>query len=174
MASISQLTARLVDLFGTPSTANPAKLAGNLTVSPNGNILVGQTTDNAVDKLQVTGSASFTNTPVYMRGPAATYRITYFQSGTTNRWAIGADNVTETGSNAGSNFLLARYNDAGTWIDNPISITRSTGVVNFSQRPTWVVSGTTYTPWDNQNLNPANCTTANSIHFDWGSHTASQ
>jgi hypothetical protein len=58
MASISQLTARLVDLFGTPSTANPAKLMGNLQVSPNGNVLVGTSTDNANAKLQVNGGVT--------------------------------------------------------------------------------------------------------------------
>src|SRR6185312_10013879 len=131
MASISQLTARLIDLFGSPATANPSKLAGNLTVSPNGNILVGQTTDNGTDKLQVTGTARFTTTPVYLSGPAATYRITYFQSGTSNRWGVFTDNTTETGSNVGSNFNIGRYNDAGTWIDNPISINRANGQVSF-------------------------------------------
>jgi hypothetical protein len=131
MASISQLTARLIDLFGSPATANPSKLAGNLTVSPNGNILVGQTTDNGTDKLQVTGSARITNTPLYMAGPAATYRDIVYQSGTSYRWVVGADNGTETGSNAGSNWFMNRYNDAGTFIDAPFSISRASGVVNI-------------------------------------------
>jgi hypothetical protein len=49
--------ARLVDIFGPAASANPTKLYGNLMVSPNGNILVGGTTDNGVQKLQVTGNA---------------------------------------------------------------------------------------------------------------------
>jgi hypothetical protein len=132
MASISQLTARLIDLFGSPATANPSKLAGNLTVSPNGNILVGQTTDNGTDKLQVTGSVRVTNTPLYLSGPAATYRIQYFQSGTSNRWSIYCDSATETGSNVGSNFEISRYNDSGAWVDNPVSINRANGQVSFA------------------------------------------
>jgi hypothetical protein len=60
MASISQLTARLVDLFGSPATANPAKLLGNLGVSSNGNVLVGTSTDDATNKLQVTGPTKIT------------------------------------------------------------------------------------------------------------------
>jgi hypothetical protein len=55
MASLSQLSARLVDLFGSPVTANPTKLLGNLGVSPNGNVLVGSSTDTTTNKLQVTG-----------------------------------------------------------------------------------------------------------------------
>ena len=57
MATPSQLLARIIDLFGPAASANPAKLYGNLMVSPNGNILVGSTTDNGVQKLQVTGNA---------------------------------------------------------------------------------------------------------------------
>lgn len=60
MASISQLTARLVDLFGSPSTANPTKLLNNLQISPNGNVLVGTGTDDGVNKLQVTGPTKVT------------------------------------------------------------------------------------------------------------------
>lgn len=131
MASISQLTARLIDLFGSPATANPSKLAGNLTVSPNGNILVGQTTDDGVSKLQATGQAVVNNGPFVMNGPAATYRITYYQSGTSQRWVVGTDNVTETGSNAGSNWFINRYNDSGVFIDQPFNINRATGTINL-------------------------------------------
>lgn len=60
MATVSQLMARLVDLFGPAAAANPAKLFGNLEVSPAGNVLVGSTTDNGVQKLQVTGNALVT------------------------------------------------------------------------------------------------------------------
>jgi hypothetical protein len=57
MATVSEMLARIVDLFGPATTANPTKLYGNLMVSPSGNILVGSTTDNGVQKLQVTGNA---------------------------------------------------------------------------------------------------------------------
>jgi hypothetical protein len=69
MASISQLTARLVDLFGTPSTANPAKLLNNLQVSPNGNVLVGTGTDDGVNKFQVTGATKFYSAVTYSVRP---------------------------------------------------------------------------------------------------------
>lgn len=58
-------------------------------------------------------------------------------SGATNgltRWIIlPGDSVTESGSNAGSNFGINRYNDAGTFVDSPLTINRATGVVALSQ-----------------------------------------
>lgn len=53
-----------------------------------------------------------------------------FRTGTSLRWVLrGKDATAEAGSNAGSNFAIYRYNDAGTYQDAPFSITRSTGDV---------------------------------------------
>jgi hypothetical protein len=60
MATPSQLMARIIDLFGPAATASPTALYGNLMVSPSGNILLGQTADDGVHKLQVTGNGIFT------------------------------------------------------------------------------------------------------------------
>jgi hypothetical protein len=50
------------------------------------------------------------------------------------RWAIiPGDATAESGSNAGSNFDIARYNDAGVAIDNPFVITRATARATFTQ-----------------------------------------
>lgn len=134
MASISQLAARLVDLFGSPVTANPAKLLGNLGVSPNGNVLVGTSTDDATNKLQVVGNAKMSQTTangafMTYAAPAAQWKGTYYFTGSNCRWLVGSDNSAESGSNAGSSFIIARYTDAGAWIDDPISISRATGVI---------------------------------------------
>lgn len=59
-ASVSQMLARVVDLFGPAAAANPQALYGNLMVSPSGNILLGQTSDDGVHKLQVNGNGIFT------------------------------------------------------------------------------------------------------------------
>lgn len=51
-------------------------------------------------------------------------------SGTSLRWSIQMpDNSAEGGSNAGSNFNVVRYSDAGAVIDTPLSIIRSSGAV---------------------------------------------
>lgn len=50
------------------------------------------------------------------------------------RWNIQLGTTqAETGSNAGSNFTVNRYSDAGGLIDATIYINRATGVVTFSQ-----------------------------------------
>jgi hypothetical protein len=53
------------------------------------------------------------------------------------RWDMHFGNVTaESGGNVGSDLVLNRYSDAGAYIDSPMVITRSTGVVNFTAVPT--------------------------------------
>jgi hypothetical protein len=59
MANFGEMAARLVDIYGSPATANPTKLAGNLTVSNNGNVLIGTSTDDGTNKLQVSGTLAF-------------------------------------------------------------------------------------------------------------------
>jgi hypothetical protein len=78
------------------------------------------TTGNMVQT--VTGTTDLLN---YMNGPAGHYKGIYFQTGSNARWLIMSDNTAETGSNAGSNFSLSRYTDAGVWIDNTVSINRA-------------------------------------------------
>lgn len=46
-----------------------------------------------------------------------------------SRWGIKEDLVTEGGANTGSNFGIDRYADSGSFIDTPLQITRSTGVM---------------------------------------------
>ena len=48
------------------------------------------------------------------------------------RWTMLLGNTaTESGSNAGSNFEIGRYTDAGSYIDSPISISRANGFVTI-------------------------------------------
>lgn len=53
-------------------------------------------------------------------------RIFSFRTGNLPRWAFRVDGV-ESGSDSGADFAIRRYNDAGTFIDSPIFIVRSTG-----------------------------------------------
>lgn len=55
-----------------------------------------------------------------------------------NRWVeVLGSGGTESGSNVGSDYFLARYTDAGGLIDVVLSITRSTGSAVFSQELTF-------------------------------------
>ncbi|NOV24152.1 hypothetical protein E5S69_11580 [Cupriavidus necator] len=72
-----------------------------------------------------------------------------------DRWWFSSNGVAESGSNAGSNLEIAAYDDSGTLLSTPLTITRSTGITTFSARP---VFGSA-TPWDSANLaNPASTT----------------
>ena len=54
-----------------------------------------------------------------------------FRSDNSNRINLEVSG-TESGSNAGANFFIRRYSDAGSLIDTPLTITRSTGNATFS------------------------------------------
>ena len=56
-----------------------------------------------------------------------------FQTSSVNRWVVESDGSAESGGNAGSNFGIGRYTDAGIFIDFPLFINRATGVVSSSQ-----------------------------------------
>jgi hypothetical protein len=55
-------------------------------------------------------------------------RILSWRTAGVQRWAIRVDG-NETGSNAGADWALRSYNDAGTFIFAPISVRRSTGEI---------------------------------------------
>ena len=65
-------------------------------------------------------------------GSAGTYRSILGRTGGTTRWLLAVgDTASEAGSNAGSDFVLLNYNDAGSNIATVMKATRSTGYVQF-------------------------------------------
>lgn len=60
-----------------------------------------------------------------MRTPAGRTRDISFQSGVLDRWRFRVNNTAEGGSNAGSDFQVLAYTDAGALIDMPLTIVRS-------------------------------------------------
>ena len=50
-----------------------------------------------------------------------------FQSSGSTRWEMGSNSTAETGSLSGADFIIARYDDAGTFLDNPVYIDRTDG-----------------------------------------------
>jgi hypothetical protein len=100
----------------------------------------------------VTGATTFTNTAagtsaVTITGVSPSAAALYLiKTGTAAAGVTGCENdvahprwalylgsgENETGSNAGSNFYLYRYNDAGTQIDTPLAINRSSGVITLN------------------------------------------
>jgi hypothetical protein len=78
-------------------------------------------------------SGSNTNGAPYLvsNGAAGSYRQMFVETAGVNRWRWGADNTAEGGSNAGSNFQIYAYADAGTSIGSYLTISRATGLANF-------------------------------------------
>lgn len=62
---------------------------------------------------------------------AGNARLVSFQTSSTNRWVVQANATAESGSNAGCNFEIRRYSDAGADLGAAVSIVRSTGVTTF-------------------------------------------
>ena len=107
-------------------------LVGDVTGSASLNVL--KAGDTMTGNLIVSKS-----TPIisFIRPAAGTSAAIESYVSSNARWVIApGDQSSETGSNAGSNFLIARYSDAGSYIDNPLTISRATGVTDFTSSPT--------------------------------------
>jgi hypothetical protein len=69
---------------------------------------------------------------VFFDGAAGTTRHQFLTSTLSNRWSFGASNEAESGSNAGSNFQVSRYNDSGIFQEVVLTIERATGLMTLS------------------------------------------
>ena len=68
-----------------------------------------------------------------VNGPAGTARSILGQTTNVNRWELQVGGITtESGSNAGSNFNLIAYNDAGAVLGTPMSVNRGTGEITHN------------------------------------------
>lgn len=115
----------------TRSTGAIAITAPNFTVSAN-STYIGDGTGGAT---------------LYINAAAANNRIIRFQTAGSTRWAVYTETTAETGSNAGSNFAISRYDDSGVNIGNSLIITRSTGAIALTA-PNFTISGNLVTAGD--------------------------
>lgn len=70
-----------------------------------------------------------------VKNSAGNIRGVDYLTGTALRWRWAADDTAEGGANAGSDFKVWRYDDAGAVATLNLTITRSTGVWSFEQTP---------------------------------------
>ena len=86
----------------------------------------------------VTGDVTFSgvNPAITVDGPRATWRTVAFTTSGSFRWHWQASADDETGSNVGSDLGLTRFTDGGAVIDQPLKITRSTGLVTLANNLT--------------------------------------
>jgi hypothetical protein len=68
-------------------------------------------------------------------GSSATERSVYFATGATTRFQALVTNAAESGSNAGSNFALRAFSDAGVSLGDVFEVTRSSRKADFKVNP---------------------------------------
>jgi hypothetical protein len=112
-------------------------------------------TDNAVARWDGTGGSTLQNSTevtiddtsnlfvgaadrasqvlISLRAAAGQLRRFIWRTGDVFRWTLVVDGTAEGGSNAGSDWSLVAYNDAGSAIHTAISVVRSTGYTTFIQ-----------------------------------------
>jgi hypothetical protein len=78
------------------------------------------------------GNAAGAPTNILMNSAAANNRNFDYMTNNLLRWRLQVSNEAEAGSNAGSNFRIINFDDAGVAINAPISIARASGSVTFS------------------------------------------
>jgi hypothetical protein len=81
---------------------------------------------------------------LYLVQSASINKTVYFKTGGWNRWAVSSNATAEAGSNAGSDFAIDRYNDAGVYLSTPFFINRSNGGATFGSTTNFnggIVSG---------------------------------
>src|SRR5215472_5919134 len=125
-----------VDTSGNVTQTITFGYTGNLTAF--GNVFVGGST-----------SAGGSGTSLNISGAVSTYRGVYFQTTNSTRWQIQITNTAEGGSNAGSDFKIGRFSDTATYIDDPIVISRATGLITLSQGFTGTPNAPTAAPGTN-------------------------
>jgi hypothetical protein len=119
-------TSQWVSLIATPSVS-----------AQNGTGLILGTTGAAgvsfASALAVNGAAA-TDATLTLNKPASGYQnLIYGKTAGANRWAVSLGNSVVESSGSGSDFYINRYNDAGTYLDSPLWISRQTGQATFTQ-----------------------------------------
>ncbi|RTL28826.1 MAG: tail fiber domain-containing protein, partial [Rhodocyclaceae bacterium] len=86
--------------------------------------------------LSLPQSITTTSTPLFagvgVNGAAASFRLLQFYTGGVPRINVGTDGAGESGANAGSNFQINRFDDAGNSLGAALFIQRSTGNVRLN------------------------------------------
>jgi hypothetical protein len=103
---------------------------GDVVVSSSGSVWKVESATLSSASFPITAPAA-TDCNLSLSAQAGQYKLFNFTTGGSNRFAFGVDNVAESGSDAGSNFVFSRYSDAGANIGTVMSVVRSTGDVTF-------------------------------------------
>lgn len=102
--------------------------SGTVMTLGNGELVTGSKTFSA--SVNLTSYVTFSG-GVYYSVPTSTSAEVTFQTAGSSRWDFGKSGGAESGSNVGSDFVVNRYNDAGSFVDTPFSINRASGQVSL-------------------------------------------
>jgi len=102
-------------------------LSEAMTFIEDGSVGIGTTAP--VGLLDLFKSAAATRLAI--RGDAGQNRLISYRTGALQRFGLYVNNTAESGANAGSNFAIRAYSDAGTLLSTPLFIERSTGNVGI-------------------------------------------
>lgn len=138
------------------TSGTAAFTAGGLTVGTNqlsvandGTVLISNQMTVYPTGITVLTKGTGTGTSLLeLRGDAGSDRGIRLCSGSSLRWLLTSNMSAETGSNAGSDFMVIRFSDTGAFLDSPLNIPRVSGVPNFGNGLTTI----TKTSSDNSNF----------------------
>lgn len=128
---------------GAVSLSSTLNAAGNFSVATN-KFTVAAASGNTVvaGTLAVAGAGTFASTvAINAASPQLTWNkaasggqnILFGDTGGLHRWAmLIGDTAPESGANAGSDFTLLRYTDAGAYLNVALSVVRSSGLVDIT------------------------------------------
>lgn len=112
-----------------------------ITVDDSGNVTSNVTVSKSAAAIQASGSGNIDLSAVSSSGgyarlnldrAAGQFGIVYFKTAGSSRWALLTNDAAESGSNAGSDFAMYSYTDAGGYLNQVLKITRSTGAFTLT------------------------------------------
>jgi hypothetical protein len=123
---------------------NTATITGNGLLTLGDNLFI----TKAITPSVVIGDLTSTKGQLLIRAAAGTEKRIEFRSADSARWSISSNTTVESGANAGSNFEINAYTDAGVLIDKPIGITRLAGG-NITLSRNVAINGVIYNNYPN-------------------------
>jgi hypothetical protein len=102
-------------------------LSEAMTFIEDGSVGIGTTAPVGILDLFKSAAA----TRLAIRGDAGQNRLISYRTGALQRFGLYVNNTAESGANAGSDFAIRAYSDAGTLLSTPLFIQRSSGNVGI-------------------------------------------
>jgi hypothetical protein len=122
-------------ITATTFSGNATSVSDGVTLSTNQTITG---IKHFTDRLNVTSTG---RTRLVLDSSTAQIKSLQWRTADLERWALRVSDA-ESGANAGADWSLRRYDDAGAYIDSPITVTRSTGAISFGS----TINNVTLTP----------------------------